>query len=248
MRIKYASSIILENIGITVDTSDDSFLDNILSKFGASFPTTRDFSSYAQSTLPDIHPEDGCDSTLIAWLEREELLFRTLEKHIVEEKLKEGFNENVDEFISYSLSVQNRRKARAGLALENHLEAIFKKLDVKHSRTPVSENNSKPDFIFPGKEEYHTDSFDTSLLTMLGVKSTCKDRWRQVLYEADRIKNKHLLTMETAISNNQTEEMKSYNLQLVLPEELHSSFLPEQQLWLMNLKEFIGMVLVNQGS
>jgi hypothetical protein len=28
---------------------------------------------------------------------------------------------------------------------------------------------------------------------MPGVKSTCKDRWRQVLAEADRIDHKHLL-------------------------------------------------------
>jgi len=246
--IKYTSSIILENIGIAIDHSDDSFLDNILSEFGTSFPTTRVFSAYAQSTLPEIHPEDGCDSALVAWLEREELLFRTLEKHIVGGKLREGFNEGVDEFISYSLSVQNRRKARAGLALENHLETIFDRLGVKHSRTPVTENKSKPDFIFPGKEEYHTDIFDASLLTMLGVKSTCKDRWRQVLSEADRVQNKHLLTMETAISNNQTDEMKSSSLQLVLPKALHSSYQPEQQSWLMNLKEFIDMVLDKQSS
>ena len=27
--------------------------------------------------------------------------------------------------------------------------------------------------------------------SMLGVKTTCKDRWRQVLSEADRIPQKH---------------------------------------------------------
>jgi hypothetical protein len=30
---------------------------------------------------------------------------------------------------------------------------------------------------------------------MLGVKTTCSDRWRQVLAEADRIQLKHLLTL-----------------------------------------------------
>lgn len=54
-------------------------------------------------------------------MEQEELLFRTLERHIVSTRLKEGFgNEklDVDVFISFSLSVQNRRKSRVGYALE----------------------------------------------------------------------------------------------------------------------------------
>jgi hypothetical protein len=33
---------------------------------------------------------------------------------------------------------------------------------------------------------------------MLGSKSTLKDRWRQVLDEADRITHKHLLTLSRA--------------------------------------------------
>jgi hypothetical protein len=33
---------------------------------------------------------------------------------------------------------------------------------------------------------------------MLGAKTTCKDRWRQVLTEAIKIPHKHLFTLETA--------------------------------------------------
>ena len=42
---------------------------------------------------------------------------------------------------------------------------------------------------------------------MLAVKSTCKDRWRQILAEADRLPVKHLLTLEPGISVAQTDEM-----------------------------------------
>jgi len=157
----------------------------------------------------------------MAWMEREEILFRTLEKHIIGERLSHGFDGDVDGFISFSLSVQNRRKSRAGLALENHLEILFQECGIKYSRTPVTENKSKPDFIFPGQAEYHDPAFNKINLTMLGVKSSCKDRWRQVLAEADRIKRKHLLTLEAAISKNQTDEMESKELQLVLPKDIH---------------------------
>ena len=73
---------------------------------------------------------------------------------------------------------------------------------------------------------------------MPGVKSTCKDRWRQVLAEADRITNKHLLTLETAISTNQTDEMQAKNLQLVLPCSLHNTYTSAQQAWLMDIAAF----------
>ncbi len=55
----------------------------------------------------------------------EEILFRTFERHIIGDRLQKGFADDVDGFLSYSLSVQNRRKSRAGFSLENHLEVIF---------------------------------------------------------------------------------------------------------------------------
>ena len=42
---------------------------------------------------------------------------------------------------------------------------------------------------------------------MLGAKSTCKDRWRQVLAEDEKISRKHLLTLEPGISEPQTHQM-----------------------------------------
>jgi hypothetical protein len=77
---------------------------------------------------------------------------------------------------------------------------------------------------------------------MLGVKSTCKDRWRQVLAEADRIPSKHLFTLEPAVSDNQTAEMQAKALQLVIPEALRSSYRPAQKSWLMNLDEFVDLL------
>nr|WP_240142330.1 type II restriction endonuclease [Nitrosomonas sp. GH22] len=179
-------------------------------------------------------------------MEREEILFRTLEKHLIGERLSQGFDGDVDGFISFSLSVQNRRKSRAGLALENHLEILFGECGIRYTRTPKTENKSKPDFIFPGIEEYRTSEYDPLYLTMLGVKSSCKDRWRQVLAEADRIEQKHLLTLEAAISENQTDEMAAKNLQLVLPEELHDTYSEAQKPRLMNVSQFIELVRKRQ--
>lgn len=243
-RLAFTSRIILEQIGVEVEAVEDTYLDDMISRFDGKFPSTLEFSNYARSTLKDINPMADPDGALLAWIEREEILFRTLEKHMIGERLTKGFDGDVDGFIQYSLSVQNRRKSRVGLALENHIEEIFTVCGITYSRTQITENKSKPDFIFPSIERYHDIKFNPVLLTMLGVKSTCKDRWRQVLSEADRIHNKHLLTLEVAISENQTDEMKDRNLQLVLPKSIHSTYTKRQQSWVMDIKTFI--IIVNE--
>ena len=241
-RIAFASGIVLEQIGIQIEKTKDTFLDSMLLRFEGTFPKTTDFSAYARETLPDIDPLDDPDAAVMAWIEREEILFRTLEKHLILDRLNEGFNSDIDGFLSFSLSVQNRRKSRVGYALENHLEAIFSAYGINYDRTQVTEKRSKPDFIFPGIDQYRDPDFNVLLLTMLGVKSTCKDRWRQVLSEADRIENKHLFTLEAAISENQTDEMISRKLQLVVPESIRSTYTSGQQRWLMDVEAFLDLV------
>ena len=182
----------------------------------------------------------------MAWMQREEVLFRTMERHLIADRLTQGFHDDVDSFLSFSLSVQNRRKSRVGSALENHLEEIFTQHSLRYARAAVTENKSKPDFLFPGIEEYRSAEYPESRLTMLGAKTTCKDRWRQVLSEAARIDIKHLLTLEAAISEPQTSEMRAQRLQLVVPKLLHDTYSPAQQIWLMSFRDFIGIVQVRQ--
>ena len=221
----------------------------IFEKFGKRFPSTNLFSEFARSTVKEASAVEEPDITLLLWMEREELLFKTLEKYLVEEKLQEGFGNkglDVDDFIYFSLSVHNRRKSRAGYAFENHLSVIFESNKVSYSWGKVTELNKKPDFIFPGIKQYHAKSFDTSLLTMLGVKTSAKDRWRQVLSEAAKIKHKHLITLEPAISKNQTDEMISDNLQLVIPQGIFETYSKEQQKQIISLSDFINHVSKNQ--
>lgn len=242
MRLAFASRQVLELIGVEVENEAPDVLGLMLDRFGGDFPKTREFSTFARETLRDVAPGDDPDEALVAWMEREELLFRTLERHLISDRLTQGFDNDVDAFISFSLSVQNRRKSRAGCALENHLEYLFAALGIRHSRTAVTEGKAKPDFLFPGHAEYHDPAWPSARLTMLGVKSSCKDRWRQILAEADRIPEKHLLTLEPGISRNQTDEMRAKGVRLVLPRGIHGSYQPDQQAWLMDVAGFIKLV------
>ncbi|PYI52435.1 type II restriction endonuclease [Paenibacillus flagellatus] len=249
--VDFAVRYILEEMGIVVEEPDSDYLDGILEPyFNGGFPSTSVFSDLARRTLRDVSPYDEPDQTLLKWIEQEEKLFKRLERHIVAKRLETGFlddgNTDVEGFIQFSLSVHNRRKSRVGYALENHLEEIFKAHNLTYSRTAVTENKAKPDFLFPHIDNYRDPSFPESRLTMLGVKSTCKDRWRQVLAEAQRIQNKHLFTLEPGISENQTDEMQASNLQLILPKRLHETYKPSQQSWLMDLRSFIELAKERQ--
>ncbi len=245
--LDFAARFILDELGIDIEEPEADKLDTLIEPFGLKFPTTQEFSKLARSSLSHISANDNPDAVLMAWVEQEEMLFRRLERRIVAERLRAGFiaDDNVadvDGFLSFSLSVQNRRKSRAGQSLENHLEQLFLARKIRFSRGKITENNNKPDFLFPGQAEYQNANFAPEKLTMLASKSTLKDRWRQVLSEAVRISEKHLLTLEPRISENQTDEMKAKRLQLVLPERLHETYSDKQKSWLMNLQEFIELV------
>lgn len=248
--LSFTARYILELIEIEAVITEDEWLDVLLKKFGPKFPATEAFSDFARKHAPEASARDDPDHALMTWIEFEERLFRTLERHIVSTRLTEGFmlgkQADVDGFIKFSLSVQNRRKSRAGSALESHLAKIFGTNELKFERGAKTENNNKPDFLFPGAKDYASPGFSTSDLFMLGAKSTCKDRWRQVLSEANRIKMKHLLTLEPGISENQTTEMKTKHLQLVLPKALHETFKPAQQSSLISLSEFVELVRSRQ--
>ena len=179
-------------------------------------------------------------------MKKEEILFRTLEKHLVQEVLNSGDIKDVDTFISFSLSLHQRRKSRAGRAFENHLECIFSENNINYSRGKVTEDKKKPDFIFPGINEYHNKEFNEKRLTMLGVKTTAKDRWRQILPEADRIQPKHLITLQAPISKNQTDEMTLHNVILVLPNVLLEAYADDQKKQILTFGNFIKEVQTKQ--
>ena len=250
--LDFAARFILDEIGVEFEEPEADKLDSIIDNFGTTFPKTAEFSDLARLTLPQVSAEDDPDAALIAWLDHEEALFRRLERRVVSSRIEAGFvNEDgtdVDGFISFSLSVQNRRKSRMGHSLEHHLAAVLRAHDVQHVRGAVTEHKHKPDFLFPDLNTYQAAPPEgDARLTMLGAKSTCKDRWRQVLAEAEKISRKHLLTLEPGISEPQTHQMEASSLQLVVPQPVQGSYTDAQQGWLWSVADFIGEVRAKQA-
>src|SRR5690606_26914171 len=103
--------------------------------------------------------------------------------------IRAGFT-TLDDFISRAQTVLQRRKARSGRSLELHtreilIEERFREgTDFQHGSQ--SEPGKRPDFLFPSQAAYRDPTFPAARLRMLATKTTCRDRWRQVLNEADR--------------------------------------------------------------
>lgn len=240
--LDFASRRILDALGIELIDSADDMRDRLVNKFGLQFPTTKEFSLFARESFGAlVSPKDNPDVALEEWMKQEERLFRSLEKAIVEVRLKEGFD-SVEPFISFSLSVQNRRKSRVGHALENHLEAVFKANAIGYERGARTEGNAKPDFLFPGGAAYRDTNMTSPPLRMLAAKTTCKDRWRQILAEAARIPEKHLFTLETAISTAQTDEMADHGVQLISPPSVLATYTRKQQTAMLSLGGFLEIL------
>ncbi|MDZ4755426.1 MAG: type II restriction endonuclease [Phycisphaerae bacterium] len=208
-----------------------------IEKFGGAFPTSDQMSRFARDVCGV--PSDDPDVTLLQWMEAEEAAFRAIEQVLVRARLRQGFGENVDEFIKFSLSVHNRRKARAGAALENHFSALLVRCEVVHQRGARTEGKSKPDILLPSASAYADPLTPDSRLAMVAIKTTCKERWTQILPEAARIRRKHLLTLEPAISQDQTQRMKELHVQLVVPRETHGSYTGEQRAWLFDVRQLV---------
>lgn len=222
----------------------DSFIDTLNVDFPASAEMSRaariiQYQVYLNRPLAVKDP----DSILLRWTDQEYTLFRAIEHARYGDIVARGFS-SVDDFVIMANQVLNRRKSRAGKSLEHHLAAIFDENKIRYTAQAVTEGNKKPDFLFPSEEAYHDMTFAVEKLCTLAAKTTCKDRWRQILNEANRLRdqNKYLCTMQQGISAAQMDEMQAEKVILVVPKAYHSAYPKERRERLWTLGMFVNYV------
>lgn len=216
------------------------------------FPTTFQLASNARSCYNNSYNitqkiiQKNPDTEIINWIDAEFQLFKAIENDRYTEKIQTPFK-TVEELIITANTILNRRKSRAGKSLEHHLSEVFNNFELQYSSQAITEGNKKPDFLFPKADAYQNSTFDEKKLIMLASKTTCKDRWRQILNEADRIKTKHLFTLQQGISSNQLEEMYNHNVCLVVPKPYLDSFPKPFRNKILTLDSFIQFVKATQA-
>lgn len=217
--------------------------DEIPAEWRLKFPTGADIIRKAVNLRDDSGLDP--DRRLMRRRECEFEIFRSVEQGIELPYITAGFA-NIDSFIARAQTILQRRKARSGHSLELQAREIFleeRLVEGTHfAHQPVSEGGKTPDFLFPSVAAYRDDAFPADRLRMLAVKTTCRDRWRQILNEADRIPAKHLLTLQEGVSETQFAEMTQAGVQLVVPAGLTDKFPKAVQPHLQSLESFIGDV------
>lgn len=212
------------------------------------FPTSSVMASAAREIHRQVYTnltpaQNQPDFQLLAWTHLEYRLFRALEHDRYQNILSNGF-QTVDAFISIANSVLNRRKSRAGKSLEHHLAALFDSRHIRYASQEVTEGRKTPDFLFPSGADYRNPHFPTEKLATLAAKTTCKDRWRQVLNEADRLRDrpKYLCTLQQGISASQLTEMEAENVVLVVPKPYITAYPPEKRAGIWTLDQFLRYI------
>lgn len=209
------------------------------------FPLSETISEKAREIQNVIHDRQDLivknpDFKIIEYTRVEYAIFREIEAQVYGPVISRGFD-SVEQFVSVANTVLNRRKSRAGKSLEHHLASIFKGNLLPFDEQVVTEGNKKPDFVFPSGHAYHDLSYSTDNLVVLAAKTTCKDRWRQIITEADRMKGRthFLMTLQQGNTPRQLEEMRAANVRLVVPKPYIRAYPPEYQNEIWQLKQFI---------
>lgn len=235
------------------ETQERIAIQEFIAGLTVDFPLSEEMSAAARDIQNRVYDHlefirTNPDRKIIDWTNTEYALFRAIEHARYGDAIARGFT-SVDEFITMANMVLNRRKSRAGKSLEHHLSAIFGGNEIIYTAQAVTEGNKKPDFIFPSQASYHDMTFPTERLISLAAKTTCKDRWRQVINEADRLRDrpKYLCTLQQGISPAQMDEMQSENVILVVPRQYITSYPADRQDRIWTLSKFVSYVREVEG-
>ncbi|MDO8593236.1 MAG: type II restriction endonuclease [bacterium] len=208
------------------------------------FPCGKDFSKATLKFISECvsnFEKMTADDAILECYKSEYRLFQIVERRICQPEISRLFKD-VDDFLKTAASIMNRRKSRAGRSLENHMDYILNRAKVPHEMRPGIDG--RPDIVIPNKSAYLSSHYPLNKLFIVGVKTTCKDRWRQVLNEAKRVKKKHILTLQPSISVNQLNEMHAAGVSLIVPEKLKNDYPKNHPLEILSLEKFIQYVSI----
>jgi hypothetical protein len=232
--------------GAGTPVTEDECVDRKLREFAetvAAFPDTRTMSAAARATLFDCLKhlqQKSADDQIMRFLGSEYRLFKLIERKICGPDVQRLFTD-IDDFLAVANSIMQRRKSRAGRSLEHHVEHLLRAARVPFEVRPENVEG-EPDILIPSAKAYHDADYPEDKLMMVGLKTTCKDRWPQILQEAPRLKHRHVLTLQEGISAAQLSKMARANLSVVVPKPLHSMYPKVEGVQLMDLAGFIDSV------
>jgi hypothetical protein len=101
---------------------------------------------------------------------------------ILQNRVRRDLSGLYSELDSFYMSIFQSRKSRAGSAFEFIIKELFIRLDYPFSEQ-VNVEGAKPDFVLPSEAYFRERPLDSIIFT---AKRTLRERWRQVVTEADK--------------------------------------------------------------
>lgn len=114
------------------------------------------------------------------------------------------------------MSIFQSRKSRAGKAFEYIIKELFTRLSYPFSEQ-VDIDGAKPDFVMPSEAYFNDKPLDSIIFT---AKRTLRERWRQVVTEANKGYGYYLATIDEKITRSQIQQAESHKIYIVVPRSL----------------------------
>lgn len=162
----------------------------------------------------------NADAFITRGLEAESDLYFAIEKQVGTRALHDMLDAGpveLDIMLAWALKIQQSRKSRRGQSLQHHFGFLLDREGVPYTPQCQTEGKERPDFVVPGHAAYHDSRFPAERLRMVACKSTVRERWAQILKEADRIPEKYLLTLDGTMSADVIRTMHQLGLRVYVP-------------------------------
>lgn len=114
------------------------------------------------------------------------------------------------------MSIFQSRKSRAGKAFEYIIKELLTRLSYPFSEQ-VDIDGAKPDFVMPSESFFKEKPLDSIIFT---AKRTLRERWRQVVTEANKGYGYFLATLDAKVTKSQIEQAAKHKVFLVVPKSI----------------------------
>jgi hypothetical protein len=135
--------------------------------------------------------------------------------------------ERFDVFYDICKSAKQARSSRAGGSFEFHMGTALKDGGVPHSPQVVFDG-SRPDFVLPSGSVYANLHYRNDLALVLTLKTTLRERWKQVVSESTGCPI-FLATLDESVPGSTLDKLERSGITLVVPEKFKTSEFAEYE-------------------
>ncbi|KPF69949.1 hypothetical protein IP84_03470 [beta proteobacterium AAP99] len=133
--------------------------------------------------------------------------------------------ENFDELYRVFLSASQARASRAGGSFETVVARTLNAGGIPFAAQNMFDG-SKPDFVLPNASTYENDTLRGDHALILTLKTTLRERWKQVVSESKNCPI-YLGTLDENITSATLDKLSDHSIFLVVPERFKASVYTE---------------------